>query len=118
PPQPPPPARAARLGPPPLRQPQQRGAEVSAHLAAVIEQAQLVDGALDVEARGGGEWVAAERRRVRAGLEAARDLLVGEHRADRDAARHALGQRADVGHDALSPEAVAGPGPSAAGLDL
>ncbi len=113
-----PPARAARLGAPPLGQPQQRGAEVSAHLAAVIEQAQLVDRVLDVQRRGGRERVAAERRRVGARLEAARDLLVGQHRADRYAARQPLGQRHDVGDDALPLERVEGARPPGPRLDL
>src|SRR5262245_26538514 len=87
------PACAPRPGPPPLRQPQQRGAEMTAHLAAVIQEAQLVDRLLDVQRRGGRERIAAERRRVCPRLEAARDLFVGQHRADRHAARQALRQR-------------------------
>ena len=97
-----PPARAARLGPPPLGEAQQRRAEVTRRPRGSARAGPSSSIALlHVQRRGGRERVAAERRRVRARLEAARDLLVGQHRADRHAARQPLGQRHDVGDDAL-----------------
>ncbi len=98
----PPAARAARLGAPPLGQPQQRRSQIRADLAAVIEQSKIVDRPLDVERGGGGERVAAERRGVRPRLEAAADLLVRQHGADRDPARQPLGQRHHVGDHPLA----------------
>ena len=111
-------ARAARARLAPLGEVPQRRVEVRAHVAAMLEHVALVERRLDVERRRRRERVAAEGRGVRARLEPARDLLVGEHRADGHAAAQALRERHDVGHDALVLEGVEGARASDAGLHL
>ena len=73
----------------------------------------------DLEADGGGERVAAERRAVLAGPEHAEHVAVADHGGDgHDAAAERLAEQVQVGHDALAVARERRADAAEAGLDL
>ena len=93
-------------------------AQALAHGAAVLEHALLAQHPQHGEGHGTGEGVAAERRPVYAGAEAARHRAAGEHGADGNAAAEALGEGHDVGCHAGLLVGEQAAGPPDAGLHL
>ena len=83
---------------------------------AVSEQVALVHGLLNVESGGTCQGVAAEGRRVRAGLEGALHFVAGHHGAHGNAAGQTLGQGDDVGDHRFPFEGIETAGAAYAGL--
>ncbi len=93
-------------------------AEPLADLHGALEQVVGFDGLDGRQGGAGGERVAAERRRVRAGLELLGDLRLRDQPAHRDAAGQRLGQRHDVRLDVPVLVGVPLAGAAHAGLHL
>ena len=95
----------------------QRFGELGAALPDVLEQL-LVDSLDDGARSRADDRVAAERRRVVAGLEADRSVVGCEQRADRQAVREPFRQRDEVWADAELLEGEEGAGAADPGLNL
>ena len=92
--------------------------EIVAHFGRVVEQSFFLDGVDDGDADGAGQRSAAKGGAVHAGVNGARSFFGAEHCAERNAAGQWLGQRGDIGLNAVVLIGAPFAGAAHAGLNL